>query len=161
MAFTPDFLFSLANPIAMLGWALLVLAPRWSGTRRLVLNGALPLVLAVAYALLIGSHYLGPHASEGGFSSLQGVAALFQSPWALLAGWVHYLCFDLGIGIWESLDAQRRGVPHLLLVPCLLLTFLFGPVGLLLYALVRRFYGGSTAASHPSGSSPYAGTSAA
>ncbi|QNH63473.1 ABA4-like family protein [Hymenobacter sediminicola] len=140
MLLTPDFLFSLANPVAMLGWALLVLAPRWSFTRRLVLSGALPLVLAAAYALLIGSHYLGPHASEGGFSSLQQVAALFRSPWALLAGWVHYLCFDLGMGIWESLDARRRGVPHLLLVPCLLLTFLFGPVGLLLYALVRRFY---------------------
>ena len=144
MPFTPDFLFSLANPVAMLGWALLVLAPHWMGTRRVVLSGALPLVLAVAYALLIGSHYLGPHASEGGFSSLQEVAALFRSPWALLAGWVHYLCFDLSIGIWESLDARRRGVPHLLLVPCLLLTFLFGPVGLLLYALARRFYGPST-----------------
>jgi len=144
MPFTPDFLFSLANPVAMLGWALLVLAPHWMGTRRVVLSGALPLVLAVAYALLIGSHYLGPHASEGGFSSLQEVAALFRSPWALLAGWVHYLCFDLSIGIWESLDARRRGVPHLLLVPCLLLTFLFGPAGLLLYAVGRRFYGHST-----------------
>ena len=140
MSFTPDFLFSLANPVAMLGWLLLILAPRWRFTRLLVLSGALPLVLAAAYALLIGSHYLGPHAAEGGFSSLQDVAALFRRPWALLAGWVHYLCFDLGMGIWESLDARRRGVPHLLLVPCLLLTFLFGPVGLLLYALVRRFY---------------------
>ncbi|AHJ98531.1 ABA4-like family protein [Hymenobacter swuensis] len=141
MSLTPDFLFSLANPIALLGWALLGLAPRWRLTQRLVLNGALPLVLAGCYSLLIGSHYLGPHAREGGFSTLTDVAALFHNPWALLAGWVHYLCFDLCLGIWESRDARRRGVPHLLLVPCLLLTFLFGPVGLLLYALVRRFYG--------------------
>lgn len=146
MALTPDFLFSLANPIALFGWALLVLAPRWTGTRRLVLSGALPLVLAVAYALLIGSHYLSAHGGEGGFGSLQEVATLFRDPWALLAGWVHYLCFDLGIGIWESLDAPRRGVPHLLLVPCLVLTFLLGPVGLLLYSLVRRFYGRDVAA---------------
>ena len=140
MFLSPDVLFSLANPIALLGWALLVLAPRWRGTKLLVLSGALPLVLAAAYALLIGSHYLGPHATEGGFGSLAEVAALFRSSWALLAGWVHYLCFDMSLGIWESLDARRRGVPHLLLVPCLMLTFLFGPVGLLLYALVRRFY---------------------
>lgn len=140
MAFTPDALFALANPVALLGWALLVLAPRWRFTRLLVLSGALPLLLAVAYALLICGHYLGSHGSEGGFSSLADVALLFRNPWALLAGWVHYLCFDLSIGIWESLDARRRGVPHLLLVPCLLLTFLFGPVGLLLYAVVRRFY---------------------
>ncbi|SNC59642.1 protein of unknown function [Hymenobacter gelipurpurascens] len=146
MALTPDLLFSLANFVAMLGWALLLLAPRWRGTRQVVLSGALPLVLAVAYTLLIGSHYLGPHTSEGGFSSLAEVAALFRSPWALLAGWVHYLCFDMSIGIWETLDARRRGVPHLLLVPCLLLTFLFGPVGLLLYSLVRRFYACEVAA---------------
>jgi hypothetical protein len=146
MRITSETLFALANPIALVGWALLVLAPRWVVTRRWVLNGALPLLLAAAYALLIGSHYLGNHATEGGFSSLGEVAALFRDPWALLAGWVHYLCFDLSIGIWETYDARRRGVPHLLLVPCLLLTFLFGPVGLLLYALLRRWYPAPTLA---------------
>ncbi|HEX8426304.1 ABA4-like family protein [Hymenobacter sp.] len=140
MALTPDFLFSLANPIAFVGWVLLLFAPRRVVTRRLVLGGALPLALAVAYVLLIGSHYLSAHASEGGFSSLSEVATLFRDPWALLAGWVHYLCFDLSIGIWESHDARKRGVPHLLLVPVLLLTFLFGPLGGLLYALLRHSY---------------------
>ena len=137
---TPDFLFSLANPVALLGWALLVLAPRWRGTRVLVLNGALPLLLAAAYAALITAHYLGPHGSEGGFGSLTDVAALFRDPWALLAGWVHYLCFDMWTGAWETRDAQLRDVPHWLLVPCLALTFLFGPVGLLLYFAVRERY---------------------
>ncbi len=65
---------------------------------------------------------------------------LFQDPWALLAGWVHYLCFDLAVGAWETRDAYRRGVPHLWLIPCLLFTFPVGPLGLLLYAVVRRFY---------------------
>ncbi|GAA3923085.1 ABA4-like family protein [Hymenobacter algoricola] len=137
---TPDLLFSLANPVAMLGWLLLVLAPRWRFTQRLVHSGALPLVLAAAYALLIGRHYLGPHAGTGGFRSLTGVGALFQDPWALLAGWVHYLCFDLAVGAWLARDARRRGVPHGLLVPCLLLTFMLGPVGLLLYSALRRAY---------------------
>ncbi|QJX45510.1 DUF4281 domain-containing protein [Hymenobacter taeanensis] len=147
MLLAPDSLFSVANTVALLGWGLLLVAPRWRATRRLVLSGALPLLLAVAYALLISSHYLGPHSSEGGFNSLAEVAALFQDPWGLLAGWVHYLCFDMSIGIWESLDARRRGVPHLLLVPCLLLTFLFGPVGLLLYSLLRHFYSPADSAS--------------
>ncbi|GAA4011219.1 ABA4-like family protein [Hymenobacter fastidiosus] len=137
---TPDFLFSLANPLALIGWLLLALAPRWRGTRMLVHSGALPLALAATYAALIGAHYFGPHASAGGFSSLAEVAALFQDPWALLAGWVHYLCFDLTIGAWEARDARRRGVPHGLLVPCLLLTFMLGPVGLLLYSALRRAY---------------------
>ena len=138
---TPDFLFSLANPLAMIGWALLVLAPRWRVTKALVISGAWSLGLAVAYAALIASHYLGGHGGEGGFASLAQVAALFHNPWALLAGWVHYLCFDLFTGAWEVRDAQRRGVPHWALVPALLLTFLFGPVGLLVYFGVRRVFG--------------------
>ena len=137
---TPDALFSLANPVALLGWALLVLAPRWRGTRALVLSGALPLGLAVAYAALLAAHYLGPHGGAGGFGSLAQVAALFRDPWALLAGWVHYLCFDLFTGVWEARDAQRRGLPHALLVPALALTFLFGPAGLLLYFGLRGLW---------------------
>ncbi|MET4076305.1 ABA4-like family protein [Hymenobacter sp. UYCo722] len=137
---TPDFLFSVANPVALLGWALLVLAPRWRGTRAVVLSGALPLLLAVAYTALIGYQTVVHPAAEGGFGSLAQVAALFRQPWALLAGWVHYLCFDMWTGAWETRDAQLRGVPHWLLVPCLLLTFMFGPVGLLLYFGVRQRY---------------------
>jgi len=137
---TPDFLFTLANPLALLGWALLVLAPRWRVTHVLVLSGAWSLVLAAAYVVLIATHYLGGRGAEGGFGSLAAVAALFQDPWALLAGWVHYLCFDLFVGAWEVRDAQRRGVPHAALVPALVLTFLFGPVGLLVYFGMRRFF---------------------
>jgi hypothetical protein len=137
MTITPDRLFALANPLAMLGWALLVLAPRWRFTQALVLSGAWSLGLAVAYAAFITTHYLGAHGGEGGFGSLAQVAALFQDPWALLAGWVHYLCFDLFVGAWEVRDAQQRGLPHWAVVPALVLTFLFGPVGLLVYFGVR------------------------
>jgi hypothetical protein len=137
---TPDLLFSVANPLALLGWALLILAPRWCGTRAVVLSGALPLLLAAAYAGLIAYQMLAHPVPGGGFGSLGEVAALFRSPWALLAGWVHYLCFDMWTGAWEVRDAQRRGVPHGLLVPCLVLTFLLGPVGFLLYFGVRLRY---------------------
>ena len=135
---TPDFLFQIANKTAVLGWLLLLVAPRWRGTRAVVLSGALPLVLAASYAFFITYQTLVHPAPGGGFSSLAAVAALFRQPWALLAGWVHYLCFDMWLGAWETRDAHRRGVPHWALVPCLLLTFLLGPVGLLLYSAVRR-----------------------
>ncbi|RYU75832.1 ABA4-like family protein [Hymenobacter persicinus] len=137
---TPELLFSLANAGALLGWLLLVLTPRGRLTRALVHSGTLPLTLAAAYVLLLATHYLGSAAGRGGFGSLAAVAALFQDPWALLAGWVHYLCFDLAVGAWLARDAHRRGLPHALLVPCLLLTFLAGPGGLLLYGVLRRFY---------------------
>jgi hypothetical protein len=65
------------------------------------------------------------------------VAALFENHWLLLAGWVHYLAFDLFIGSWEVRDAAKNGIAHWMVIPCLVLTFLFGPIGLLLYFLLR------------------------
>jgi hypothetical protein len=76
------------------------------------------------------------------------VRALFENPWLLLAGWTHYLAFDLFIGGWEVRDAQRRGIPHLLVVPALVLTFLFGPAGLLLYLAISLRRAPSDAAAH-------------
>jgi hypothetical protein len=76
-------------------------------------------------------------ARAGGFSNLAGVAMLLSNRWLLLAGWVHYLAFDILIGSWELEDAREHGIPHLIVVPCLLLTFMFGPAGWVLYRVVR------------------------
>ena len=72
-----------------------------------------------------------------GFGSLDQVFAIFQNPGMVLAGWIHYLAFDLFIGSWEVRDARRIGIHHVLVIPCLVGTFLVGPVGLLLYLLLR------------------------
>lgn len=135
---TADQLFSILNLITVAAWLPLVCLPRlrWTATHLPVL---MPLLLAVVYVVLIAATL--PR-SEGGFSSLAGVRALFDNPWALLAGWTHYLAFDLFIGGWEVRDAQQRGVPHVLIVPALVLTFLLGPAGLLVYIATRRFASG-------------------
>jgi hypothetical protein len=132
---TAERLFSLLNLITMAAWLPLVFLPgaRWTAT---VVPVAIPCLLAAVYVVLIVAVLPG---SEGGFSSLAGVDALFDNPWALLAGWTHYLAFDLFIGGWEVRDARQRSVPHLLVVPALVLTFLVGPAGLLLYLAIRRF----------------------
>jgi uncharacterized membrane protein YhdT len=70
---------------------------------------------------------------------------LFSNPWLLVAGWLHYLAFDLLTGTWEARDAVSRGVPRWLLVPCLFLTLMFGPTGWLLYMLIRTRYGSTMA----------------
>ncbi len=75
--------------------------------------------------------------SDGGFGSLAEVALLFQNQSLLLAGWIHYLAFDLFVGCWEVRDARRHKIPTILILPALFLTFLFGPVGLLAYLLIR------------------------
>ena len=131
---TPESLFGLASQTVLPGWLLLVLLPRWKWTARLISGLLIPVLLGLLYAYVIVAHWGG---SEGGFGSLAEVSALFADPWLLLAGWVHYLAFDLVIGAWEVRDAQREGIHHLLVVPCLVLTFLFGPIGLLLYLGLR------------------------
>jgi hypothetical protein len=134
---TAEGVFSAVNMLALVGWLLLLAAPRQQ-LATTVAGTAIPLVLAGAYLILLVLHAGG---SRGGFSSLQGVAELFSNPWLLLAGWVHYLAFDLFVGTWETRDAIQRGIPRWLLIPCLLLTFLVGPVGFLAYHVTRRVRG--------------------
>ncbi|MBC8044660.1 MAG: DUF4281 domain-containing protein [Rhizobacter sp.] len=131
---TIEVLFSICNLLALAGWALLIFVPKWKGTTVIARSGLVPLLLATVYLVLIVVHF---GRTEGGFGSLSEVAKLFRNENLLLAGWVHYLAFDLFIGGWESADAEKHGVPHLAVVPCLVLTFLFGPVGLLCYFAVR------------------------
>jgi hypothetical protein len=128
-------LFSLCNSVALAGWLLLVFAGRRRWISSLITGAIIPLLFAVAYLALLVTHF---RESTGGFGSLTGIAALFSNHWMLLAGWLHYLCFDLFIGSWEVRDSQERGISQWLVMPCLFFTFMFGPIGLLLYFTIRR-----------------------
>jgi hypothetical protein len=131
---TPQQIFPVVNLMALLAWVALAVLPRQPWVAKTIAGSVVPAVLAVVYAALIVSNMGGP----GSFSSLDGVALLFSNSWLLLAGWVHYLAFDLLVGAWEVQDARARGVSHLRVLPCLFLTFMFGPAGWLLYQGVRR-----------------------
>lgn len=131
---TPEAVFSLASTTAMLSWLLLAVRPRAAWVQRIT-GTIVPLAFAVVYAAIIALRF---GRGEGGFGSLADVALLFRDPWTLLAGWIHYLAFDLLTGVWETRDAAKRGVPHWLVVPCLFLTFMFGPAGWLAYQGVRK-----------------------
>jgi hypothetical protein len=134
-------LFSICSFAVVPGWLLLVVAPRWLWTQRIAAL-ALPLALAAVYLTLIIAHF---GKSGGGFGSLAQVSKLFENPYILLAGWIHYLVFDLFIGSWEVRDSERLRIAHGYVVPCLLLTFLFGPVGLLTWFLIRTSVRGKAA----------------
>jgi hypothetical protein len=130
----PELLFSVANAVAVAGWLLLAALPRRRWVADIVTGLAIPALLALVYTAIVVVAFRG---SQGGFSSLPDIARLFGNPWLLLAGWVHYLAFDLFVGSWEARDARERGIPHRLVLPCLALTFLFGPAGWLLYLGLR------------------------
>jgi hypothetical protein len=130
---TPAALFGVMNAVVLPAWLMLIFLPRFKWTR-IVAAYAVPSGLAIVYLALLT---MNPWPAGSGFATLEQVTRLFSSPWLLLAGWIHYLAFDLFVGAWEVRDATRLRIPHLLVVPCLILTFLIGPVGLALYFIVR------------------------
>jgi len=131
---SPDALFQLANPLALLGWLVLLAAPSAPRVAQAVSAAAIPLLLGLAYSGLILAFWWD---ARGGFGSLAEVQTLFTHPHIALAGWVHYLAFDLFIGAWEVRTARAESIPHWMVIPCLILTFLFGPAGLLAFAVLR------------------------
>lgn len=133
---TPEAVFAAANFSAMAGWALLAAGAIFNNAmlRDLLAGRVVPAIMAAAYTVLILLHWAG---SQGGYGSLADVASLFANPWLLLAGWVHYLAFDLIIGAAVARKTFDQGLPRLILVPILPLIFLFGPVGWLLFEAIR------------------------
>ena len=132
---SPDSIFQTCSTIAMAGWlVLLIISPFWSSFDKFLI-GIIITLFAIVYAWLIFQVF-SPGDFEK-FGSLNGVMELFTNKTAVTAGWVHYLTFDLLTGIWIKKNAQKYNFHHLILIPCLLLTFMLGPIGLLLYLLVR------------------------
>ena len=129
-----DTLFSLSGAVAMAGWLCLLASPFIPRLADRMAGLVVPALLAVAYAGLVLAFW---SSAKGGFDSLDNVAALFQTRELLLAGWIHYLAFDLFVGAWIARTARQTGVPFWLVVPCLALTFLFGPAGFLAFLAIR------------------------
>jgi hypothetical protein len=133
---TAEQLFSLCGLLAFAGWILLVATPRHARAMTIA-RTVIPGALSSIYLILLVLHAAD---ARGGFSSLAAVAELFSNRWLLLAGWVHYLAFDLFVGAWETRDAVGRGISRRIVAPCLLLTFLFGPIGWLAYHGARSIH---------------------
>src|SRR5262245_60225697 len=130
----PATIFQVANLLPLPIWAIWILAPRSQPARTLAASTWPWAILAALYAALVVIAVSGQGLEPAAFGSLGGVMRLFASPWVALAGWVHYLCFDLFVARWMMQDAPDAGYR---LSPILLLTLLFGPAGLLCYLTLR------------------------
>ncbi len=136
---TPEFVFQVANSVALVGWIVLAAAiilkkPFW---RDMIVGQAWPLALSLVYTALIVFFWAG---TKGGFDTLATVQMLFTSPWAALAGWIHYLAFDLFVGAHVAKRVMEEGLPRLVLVLVLPLTFLFGPIGYAGFHIARLLF---------------------
>jgi hypothetical protein len=134
---TPSEVFLIVNILAFPMWLLMIGLPKWKVTRVLIDFKIIPLLLAVIYAIYIISAMLTGPAMD--FGSLQSVMGLFTSENAVLAGWVHYLTFDLLVGMWMLDENRTLKIHPLLMVPCLIGTFMLGPIGFLVFMIMRAF----------------------
>ncbi|HMX38946.1 MAG TPA: ABA4-like family protein [Saprospiraceae bacterium] len=125
-----------ASVLIFLPWVLLVFAPRWRYTEPVAFVCAGVLLLAAA---VFTFRYLSGTNADGDLLSLKGLENLFRNQEMLMTGWLNYLSFCLLVGTWQTHDARQLKIPHLFIVPALLLTLLTGPAGLLLYLLMRFF----------------------
>ena len=138
-----DTAFSLANLLALVMWAALILLPRWPALLSAVLYLGIGL-LCLAYALGLIGILTGTLDAGGGqgagmdFGSIEGVRGIFASDGGVTVGWIHYLAFDLFVGLWIARDADAKGFSRLVQAPVLLATFMAGPLGLLVWLGIRE-----------------------
>ncbi|GAA4644308.1 ABA4-like family protein [Pontixanthobacter gangjinensis] len=135
--------FSTVNLLALAAWFILILLPRKPLAMSVVLYlgvGLLCLVYAAGLiSILTGiADPIGPEGASTSFSTIEGVRALFASDGGVAVGWTHYLAFDLFVGLWIAKDADAKGFSRIIQAPILLATFMAGPVGLLVWLILRE-----------------------
>ncbi|TWF74351.1 uncharacterized protein DUF4281 [Pseudonocardia hierapolitana] len=132
----PQLLFTLTFPLAAPFWALMILAPGWSVTRRIIGSPLIVVPPVLVYAALVLPQFTTVFAAVAS-PELPGVAALLATPVGAAAGWAHFIAFDLFVGRFIYLDSRERGIHALIAAPVLVLTILLGPLGLLAHLLLR------------------------
>lgn len=139
-----EFLFGATNGLAIICWVILIVLPRGALLKTVIFYGGagiLCLVYAVLLVLLTGDMIDGgalEGAGAAGYGSIEEVRAIFLSDGGVVIGWTHYLAFDLFLGMWIAGDGDAKGFSRWLQAPILLITFLVGPVGLLIWLIIRE-----------------------
>ncbi|MGI5212824.1 ABA4-like family protein [Plantactinospora sp. CA-290183] len=129
-------LFGLVFPLVVPFWTLMILAPGWSRTRRIIASPWIVAPPLVVYAMLTVPHLdvLWPAVTA---PTLDGLRDALAVPALTAAAWAHFVAFDLFVGRWMYRDSRERRVHPLVMAPLLVLTILLAPLGLLGYLLVR------------------------
>jgi hypothetical protein len=135
-----ELIFTITNNWALVMWLILAFAPRKDVAMKGVFYGGVAL-LALAYAVIVIPLMTGMIAGGSGgspdFTTLAGVQALLSSDGGAVVGWIHYLAFDLFVGMWVARNADKYGFARWIQVPILFFVLMLGPLGLVLYLLLR------------------------
>lgn len=132
----PEQVFKIVNIVVLPPWFLMMVLPKNPITAQIINSNVFPIGLGVLYVIYVVQSF---GKAKGNFMSLNGLSKLFANKEALLAGWVHYLVFDLFVGAWEWRDTLSNGYPHWILLVSLPFTLMLGPLGLLIYLGLKYF----------------------
>ena len=139
---TTENIYLVANWGVIPFWLLLILAPNHGLTNLLAQSVIAPLLLATGYCYLIYNLYLEKNVFDGFelYSGLDGLYSMFSNEILLLIFWLHFLAISLFAGAWIIRDARRYLIPKIITIPSLILTYFSGPVGIVIYWLIRIFF---------------------
>ena len=139
---TTENIYLVANWGVIPFWLLLILAPNHGLTNFLAQSVIAPLLLATGYSYLTYNLYLEKNVFDGFelYSGLDGLYSMFSNEILLLIFWLHFLAISLFAGAWIVRDARRYLIPKIITIPSLILTYFSGPVGIVIYWLIRIFF---------------------
>ena len=129
--------FQATNTLALLAWIALVLFPSRRFVSGMLCAVIVPGLLSLAYACVIGWKLFVNGPPPGDVMTVTGLRDVFGDDWVFAAAWTHYLVFDMVVGAWIARDSRRLEIPWLVRTVALVLTFLAGPVGFLVYVVSR------------------------
>ena len=136
---TTENIFNGLNLLVLLGWIPLFIFPYSRFTKKLIDGLYLPFILCAFYIYFL-SQTKGLFSAD--FSSIAGILDLFRNSTeeSAAAGWIHYLAFDYFVGCWIVNHSIKKGIPYIVFISPLICTLFAGPIGLLLFLVLRFFY---------------------
>jgi hypothetical protein len=129
------FLFQLSFLLAAPFWALMIVAPKWSWTRRIIGSPWIVAPIALLY-LVIAIPRLGELLPAVSRPTLTGLQELMAEAGAATLVWAHIIAFDLFVGRWMYLRSRELEIHPLVMAPVLLITILLAPIGFLVFLVI-------------------------
>ena len=124
-------------------WLMLIIIPNSKFTQFFANSIILPLILSATYIYIIYQAILIDEPIFDFFKlylSLDNLYTLFATESFLLVFWLHFLALNLFLGSWISRDGIKYNMPRSLVFLPLILVYFTGPLGLVLYWIIRVFY---------------------
>ena len=141
--FTIEMLYFWANFGILPFWLILIFFPNSNLSKYFVTSIFPILLLSGTYIFILYKSYLSSYNFIDNFNLYLGfeeLSDLFSNKSFLITFWIHFIAMNLFVGGWIVKDSQRLIINKILIILPLIFTYLIGPIGLLLYWLIRIFY---------------------